>query len=64
MITIAVQVNGKLRGTLKVATNTSTSKDKIRKLASKISNVKKYLVNKKKIDCYYVTGKVINFVIK
>lgn len=62
VVTIAVQVNGKLRGRLKVAAD--TPEVKIKKMAEEIETVAKHLGNQSKIKHRYVPGRVINFVTK
>ncbi len=60
-VTISVQVNGKLRGTLLI--EVGASEDNITDLAHKLESVKKHLdgkIVKKKI---YVTNKILNFVV-
>jgi leucyl-tRNA synthetase len=59
-MTIAIQVNGKLRGDIEVAAD--ASKDEILALAKGEENTKKYLTDgiKKEI---YVPGKLVNFVV-
>ena len=61
-VTIAIQVNGKLRGTMEI--NSFDSQEKIIKNSQKIKNVKKFLTNKKNIKQIYVKNKIINFIVK
>jgi leucyl-tRNA synthetase len=61
-ITIAVQVNGKLRATLKV--NKDISKDDLLKEAKNEENVSKYLVDKEIIKEIVIPGRIVNLVIK
>ena len=57
---VAVQVNGKHRGTVEVASGASESQ--VKKLASEDENVKRHLGGKKPKKVIYVKGKIINFV--
>lgn len=59
---IAIQVNGKLRGTIAVASDIISDQVKITELASKNTNVSKYLVSgiKKTI---YIKGKIVSFIV-
>ena len=60
-ITIAVQVNGKLRGEVTVATD--ASEDEIKTAALAIENVAAHLGDKKPARIIYVPGKILNVVI-
>jgi len=60
-IIIPVQVNGKLRDTLRVSSH-ELSKEIVEKKALKSEKVKKYLQGKK-FKVVYVSGKIINFII-
>jgi leucyl-tRNA synthetase len=60
-MTIVVQVNGKLRAKLDVATN--ASEDDIKQLALASDNVKLYLNNKKPTKIIYVYGRLVNIVV-
>lgn len=59
---IAVQVNGKLRGTFNVSRDTEEAI--IFDMASELENVKKYLEEGKILKTIYVPGKLVNFVVK
>lgn len=59
---IAVQVNGKLRGTFNVSRDTEEAI--IYDMASELENVKKYLEEGKILKTIYVPGKLVNFVVK
>ena len=61
-ITITVQVNGKLRGSISV--DKSNQKNEIILLAKKQVNVKEHLKNKKIIKEIVVPGRLINFVVQ
>ncbi len=60
-ITLAVQVNGKVRAEITVGKD--TSKDEIQKLALDQENVKKYLENKKPTKVIYVPGRLVSIVV-
>ena len=59
-ITIAIQVNGKLRGTIVVPTQ--TQQEEIQKLAQ--CNVSKWFEGQTIAKVIYVPGKLINFIVK
>ena len=62
LITIAIQVNGKLRGNIQVS---SDIEDKVLKSeASNIESVKKYLDEKDIVKKIVVPGRLVNFVVK
>ncbi|OGY25899.1 MAG: hypothetical protein A2Z24_02345 [Candidatus Woykebacteria bacterium RBG_16_44_10] len=61
-MTIAAQINGKLRSTFKVPTVNIENQKEIEDLAFASDNLKKYLVGKKVKKVVYVPGKVINIV--
>ncbi|HAU39891.1 TPA: leucine--tRNA ligase [Candidatus Peregrinibacteria bacterium] len=61
-ITIAIQVNGKLRGTIEVPN--SAEKEFVIKTAKEAENIKKYLVGMTTIKEIYVPGKLISLVVK
>ncbi len=61
-IEIAVQVNGKLRATIKITKE--VSKEEVITLAKKNDNVKKHINAKKIIKEIYVPLKIINIVVK
>ncbi|MHB8830544.1 MAG: leucine--tRNA ligase [Patescibacteria group bacterium] len=60
-VTIAVQVNGKLRGEVKVATG--SEEDVVRQAAEKEPSVNKYLEGQKVKKVVYVKNKIINFIV-
>lgn len=60
--TIAVQVNGKLRGTIEIDSSDVKNKAMIEDVSQSLENIKKYLNNSKPRKVIYVEGKVINFV--
>ena len=62
LITIAIQVNGKLRGNLQVPAETD---DKTLKTeAAKVDGVRKHLEGKKIVKKVLVPGRLVNFVVK
>ena len=61
-VNIAVQINGKLRGTMNIPTN--TDKEETLRLAKELDNVKKYLENTTILKEIVVTNKIVNIVIK
>jgi len=60
-VTIAVQVNGKLRGSVEVSAEESKDQGKVEKHARSEENVKKYLEGEIE-RVIFVPGKIINFV--
>jgi leucyl-tRNA synthetase len=63
-VTLAVQVNGKVRGTIEVATAQVEDQQVVLDLAKAEPNVKKYLEEGTLIKEIYVPGRVLNFVVK
>ncbi len=61
-VNIAVQINGKLRGTMNIPIN--TDKDETLRLAKELDNVKKYLENTTILKEIVVPNKIVNIVIK
>ena len=61
-VNVAIQVNGKLRGSLEVDKN--LSKEEVLSMSKDIDNVKKYIDSGNLIKEIYVPGKIVNFVIK
>jgi len=61
-VTIAVQVNGKLRGTVEVEKD--AAKDDVLAQAKEVENVQKYLTEGKLVKEIYVPGKLVSLVIK
>ena len=57
-----VQVNGKVRG--KIAVATTTSEEEMQKLAMEIDNVKKYLEGKEIVKVITIPKKLVNIVVK
>ena len=60
-VTLAIQVNGKLRGTIAVAVN--AARDEIEKLAMAESNVAKFLEGQTVKKVIVVPGKIVNIVV-
>ena len=61
-VTIAVQVNGKVRGSVTVDVN--ASKEEIEKQAFEIENVKKFTEGKTVAKVIVVPKKIVNIVVK
>ena len=62
LITIAIQVNGKLRGNLQLPAGTDDNTLKTE--AAKVDGVKKHLEGKKIVKKVLVPGRLVNFVVK
>lgn len=62
LASIAVQINGKLRGTMEVPNNTSN--EELLRLAKELDNVKKHLMDKEIIKEIVVPNKIVNIVVK
>ena len=58
---MVVQVNGKVRGKIQIATN--TSKEDMEKIAVNIENVKKFINGKKIIKIITIQSKIVNIVV-
>jgi leucyl-tRNA synthetase len=61
-IVIAIQVNGRLRGTLEVPHETTETE--VRQSAEAMENISKHLRQGQVVKVIYVPGKTINFVVK
>ena len=61
-ITIAIQVNGKLRGSIELQVD--VSKDEVLEAAKSVDNVMKFVGEMSIIKEIYVPGKLVNFVVK
>ena len=61
ILDIAIQINGKLRTTLKV--RSTFSKEELEKVAKKDKKVRVYLSDKKIKRVIYVEGRLLNFVV-
>jgi leucyl-tRNA synthetase len=62
MVTIVIQVNGKVRGKVEVQRSKDAGEQSIEKEALKLENVAKFM-DGKKYKTVFVPGKVINFVV-
>jgi leucyl-tRNA synthetase len=62
VITVVVQVNGKLRGTMEVGA--SLPKEKILDMARENEKVLAHLEGKEIVKTIFVPGKLVNFVVK
>lgn len=62
-VTIAVQVNGKLRAALVVDVERSTQQDFVVALAKESASVQKFLAGKELRKTIFVPGKILNFVV-
>ena len=61
-VTIAVQVNGKLRGSIKCKTN--ESKEEVLIMAKSLDNVNKFLMEGSLLKEIYIPNKIVNLVVK
>ena len=61
-VTIAIQVNGKLRGTIEVELD--SDEEKIKKLAKEHENVIKYTDGKEIVKIIVIKNKIVNIVVK
>ena len=61
-VEIAVQVNGKVRGTIKI--NKDEAEDSIKEKAMKEENVSKHIEGKKIVKVIVIKGKIVNIVVK
>lgn len=62
-ITIAVQVNGKLRGTVEIEAKDSDNQPQIEEKAKADLNILKYIKNQEIKKVIYIPGKILSFVI-
>ena len=62
-ITIPVQINGKLRGTVTIDREKENDKEYISNLAKSDTKVSKWLMEKKMLKEIYIHGKLLNFVV-
>lgn len=63
VVTIAIQVNGKLRTTLQVSSEEAKEQKGIQKAAEEDENVKKFLGEGDIKKVIYIPGKILNFVV-
>ena len=61
-VTIAVQINGKLRS--QITRNLNSSEDEIKKIVLEDEKIQKYLENKSITKIIYVPGKIVNILVK
>ena len=61
-VEIAVQVNGKVRGTIKI--NKDEAEDSIKEKAMKEENVSKHIEGKEIVKVIVIKGKIVNIVVK
>lgn len=64
MVTIVIQINGKMRGLLTVESRIENDESGVSDIAKKDEKVAKWLEGKKILKTIYISGKVINFVIE
>lgn len=62
-VTIAVQVNGKVRGQIEVGVNISGKQDEVEKLAMVDQKISKYIEGKQIKKVIYIPGKILSFVV-
>jgi leucyl-tRNA synthetase len=62
VVTIAIQVNGKLRGTIEVPVN--SREDKIKRLATENENVLKHIEGKEIVKIIVIKNKIVNIVVR
>jgi leucyl-tRNA synthetase len=63
MVTVIVQVNGKLRDKFQVQSAKGKVQSEVEKMAKESEKIKTYLANKKIKKTIFVPGKLINFVV-
>lgn len=61
-VVMAIQVNGKMRGSIEV--ERETSKEEIEKLALAVPNVVKHIEGKELVKLIVVPNKIVNIVVK
>ena len=62
VVTMAIQVNGKVRGSIDIDINTDN--EKIEKMAFEVDNVKKFTEGKEVVKVIIIKGRIINIVVK
>lgn len=62
-VTIPIQVNGKLRSTIRIPTDKSKDKKVVLQAAKKDQKISKYIKGKKIKKEFFVPGKLVNFVV-
>ncbi len=63
-VTVAVQVNGKLRGQLQVAAAQVQNQEQVLAAALALEKVKKYTDNHEVVKKIYIPGRIVNLVVK
>jgi leucyl-tRNA synthetase len=63
-VEIIVQVNGKLRGTIKIKNSKCKIKNYVEEVAKEEPKVAKYLAGKEILKTIFVPGRLVNFVVK
>jgi len=63
VVTIAIQINGKLRSTIELQSDKASKQQSVEEEARKDQKVKKYLEGSTIKKVIYVQGKLVNFVI-
>lgn len=63
-VTIAVQVDGKLRGTIEIQKSEAKIQTYVEKKAKEDTRIKSYIEGKKLKNVIYVPGKIINYVLE
>ncbi|MFK4786079.1 leucine--tRNA ligase [Fusobacterium sp. MFO224] len=61
-ITMAIQVNGKMRGSITV--NSNATKEEVEEISFKVDNVKKHIDGKQVVKVIVVPKKIVNIVVK
>jgi leucyl-tRNA synthetase len=61
LVTVVVQVNGKLRGTVLVSP--TASEDEVKELAIALPSLTAHLIDKKIAKSHYVPGRIINLIV-
>jgi leucyl-tRNA synthetase len=62
-VLVVIQVNGRLRGQMNLASGIASLEEKVTGLAKKDENVKKWLEGKKIKKTIFISGKLVNFVV-
>jgi leucyl-tRNA synthetase len=63
IVTVTLQINGKVRSTLNLNIKKASDEDEVKKLAEKDTNLSKWLEGKKIIKTIFIPGKILNFVV-
>ena len=62
-MSFVIQINGKLRNTLRMERETSLKRDEVEGLARASSKIQNHLSGKNVIKIIFVPGKLLNFVV-